>query len=168
MGEMAIGEPWYAIWTRSRHEQLVSAELAARDIEVFLPTVARVSRWTDRVKRIAWPLFPGYCFARFDPLRLGTILGCTGVVAVLSNNRTPIPVPETEIDALQRLVASGLTYDPSPVLSPGMKVRVIHGPLTGIVGRLVRKGAREDLLLAVDILNSGARVHVGAADVCPV
>jgi hypothetical protein len=32
----------------------------------FLPTVTRWSRWKDRKKKIDWPLFPGYCFARFN------------------------------------------------------------------------------------------------------
>lgn len=158
-------DAWFAIWTRSRHEQVVTGELASKGIEAFVPTVVRVSQWTDRTKRIAWPLFPGYCFARFDASQLGTVLRCTGVVSVLSNDRTPIPVPATEIEALQRLVASGLPFDASPLFAAGTKVRVIRGPLAGVVGRLVRAGAHEQLLLAVDLLNGGARVHVAAADV---
>ena len=62
-GEIA----WYAIWTRSRHEQVVREQLERKQVEAFLPTVTRWSRWKDRKKQIAWPLFPGYCFARFDP-----------------------------------------------------------------------------------------------------
>ena len=58
---------WYALWTRSRHEQVVREQLEQKHIEAFLPTVARWSRWKDRKKKIDWPLFPGYCFARFNP-----------------------------------------------------------------------------------------------------
>ena len=30
---------WYAIWTRSRHEQVVREQLEGKGIEAFLPTV---------------------------------------------------------------------------------------------------------------------------------
>ena len=51
---------WYALWTRSRHEQVVREQLEQKHIESFLPTVTRWSRWKDRKKKIDWPLFPGY------------------------------------------------------------------------------------------------------------
>ena len=60
---------WFAIWTRSRHEQVVREQLERKHIDAFLPTITRWSRWKDRKKKIDWPLFPGYCFARFDPRR---------------------------------------------------------------------------------------------------
>ena len=62
-----MAESWFALWTRSRHEQVVREQLDQKHIEAFLPTVTRWSRWKDRKKKIDWPLFPGYCFARFDP-----------------------------------------------------------------------------------------------------
>ena len=39
---------WYAIWTRSRHEQVVRDQLRRKHVEAFLPTVTRWSRWKDR------------------------------------------------------------------------------------------------------------------------
>ena len=160
--------PWHAVWTRSRHEPVVCRELAGKGVETFLPTVMRVSRWSDRKKRIAWPLFPGYCFARFDRDALSQVVKSTGVVAVLSNEHGPVPIPRAEIEALQRVVASGLAYDPCPELVPGSRVRVLSGPLAGVVGRLVRKGPEEVLILSVEMLNSGARVQVSAWDVQPL
>jgi transcriptional antiterminator NusG len=62
-----MAENWFALWTRSRHEQVVREQLEQKHIEAFLPTVTRWSRWKDRKKKIDWPLFPGYCFARFNP-----------------------------------------------------------------------------------------------------
>jgi transcription termination/antitermination protein NusG len=161
-------ESWFAVWTRSRHEHLVCKELAAKQIEAFLPTFTQLSRWKDRTKRIEWPLFPGYCFARFNPSCSLSVAQCTGVVAVLSDGIHPIPVPDPEIEALQRVVHSGLVYDPCPLIKVGTTVRVIGGPLCGVVGRLVRKGPQDHLMLAVDILNSAARVQVSASDTRPV
>ena len=53
------GVRWFALWTRSRHEQVVREQLQQKQIDVFLPTVTRWSRWKDRKKKIDWPLFPG-------------------------------------------------------------------------------------------------------------
>ena len=158
---------WHAVWTRSRHEPLVCAELRNRGIDSFLPTYTQASRWSDRTKNINWPLFPGYCFARFDTNAIATISRCTGVVSVLSNEGRPVPIPNFEIEALQRMVASGVHYDPCADLLPGSKVRVVSGPLAGVVGRLVKKGAQELLVLAVELLNGGARVQVSAWDIEP-
>jgi transcriptional antiterminator NusG len=161
-------ESWFALWTRSRHEQTVCAQLTGKDIQSFLPTVTRMSRWKDRTKRIAWPLFPGYCFARFRPSRVLAIATCTGVVTIVSTGNVPVPVPDAEIEALQRLIQSGLIYDPCPLLEPGTMVRVVEGPLCGVVGRLIRKGSQDQLIIGVDILNSGARVQVSAEDIRPL
>jgi len=161
-------DPWFVIWTRSRSEQLVCTALAQKGIEAFLPTYTKVTRWSDRTKRIEWPLFPGYCFSRFDISDILKVLTCQGVVAVLSNARKPIPIPNYEIEALQRLMTTGLVYDPCRHLSPGSMVRVIGGPLAGVVGRLVRRGPQDLLILAVNLLNSGASVQISAWDVEPL
>jgi hypothetical protein len=55
-----MSDAWYAVWTRSRPEQIVREQPAQKGYEAFLPTVARWSRWKDRKKKIDWPLFPGY------------------------------------------------------------------------------------------------------------
>lgn len=158
---------WYALWTRSRHERLVCHELGLRQVEAFLPTIVRWSVWKDRKKQLDWPLFPGYCFARFDDAERFLVQNCAGVAAVVSFDGEPAPIPDQEIESIRRLVASELRYDPCPFILEGMRVKVVHGPLTGIVGRLVRKGAHAHLLLTVELVNSAVSVQVDASDVSP-
>ena len=156
---------WFAVWTRSRHERAVYDQLDERGIDAFLPTITRWSRWKDRRKQVAWPLFPGYCFVRIDPHARMTVLKCTGVVSIVGFNGEPAPVPDEEIDAVRRLVESTLPYDPCPLLKTGMPVEVVHGPLKGVVGRLARKGTHARLVLAVDLIGRAVSVQVDAADV---
>jgi transcription antitermination factor NusG len=163
----ANGVAWYAIWTRSRHEQSVREQIARKGVEAFLPTITRWSRWKDRKKKIDWPLFPGYCFAKFDARDRLPILKCPGVVGIVSFDGEPAPVPDLEIDGIRRLVTSDLQYDPCPLIREGMVVEVTHGPLKGVVGRLTRKGARARLVLAVDLIGQAVSVEVDAADVKP-
>ena len=156
---------WYAVWTRSRHEQVVRDQLQRKGLEAFLPTITRWSRWKDRKKQIDWPLFPGYCFARFNAAERLPVLKCTGVVNIVSFDGDIVAIPEHEIEAIRRLVESDLQFDPCPLIREGMMVEVTHGPLKGVVGRLVRKGAHARLVLAVDLIGQAVSVEVDAADV---
>ena len=160
------GAEWFAIWTRSRHEHMVRDQLQRKRIDAFLPTITRWSRWKDRKKKIDWPLFPGYCFARFDPVDALPILKCAGVVNIVSFDGKPAAIPEVELDSIRLLVGSQLQYDPCPMIHEGMMVSVVHGPLKGVVGRLVRKDApKARLVLSVDLIGQAVSVEVDAADV---
>jgi transcription termination/antitermination protein NusG len=162
----SVGSQWYAIWTRSRHEQVVRDQLQRKRIDAFLPTITRWSRWKDRKKKVDWPLFPGYCFARFDPADALPILKCTGVVNIVSFDGKPAPIPEFELDSIRLLVDSELQYDPCPMIHEGMMVSVVHGPLKGVVGRLIRKDApKARLVLSVDLIGQAVSVEVDASDV---
>jgi transcription antitermination factor NusG len=161
-------ESWFAIWTRSRHEQVVREQLTTKRIDAFLPTITKWSRWKDRKKKIDWPLFPGYCFARFDPNDALSVLKCSGVVNIVSFEGKPAPIPDYELDSIRLLVASAFDFDPCPLITEGMMVEVTHGPLRGVVGRLMRKDhARARLVLAVDLIGQAVSVEVDAADVKP-
>lgn len=163
-----MSEPrWYALSTRSRHEATVRRELEKVDVEAFLPTIPKWSRWKDRKKRIDWPLFPGYCFARFDLASRLTVLKRPGVVRVVSLAGEPAPIPDSEIDGIRQLVESDLQYDPCPLVHEGDLVEVVSGPLVGVVGRLVRKGAHARLVLTVSLIGQAVTAEVDAADVRP-
>ena len=160
-------EAWFAIWTRSRHEVRVREQLAEKGIDAFLPTVARWSRWKDRKKRIDWPLFPGYCFARFDPAASLPVLKCAGVVSLVSFHRRPAAIPDHEIEGIRTLVKTELRFDPCPLIQEGQMVEVQWGPLRGVVGRLIRKASHARLILSVGLIGQGVSVEVDAADVRP-
>jgi transcriptional antiterminator NusG len=156
---------WYAVWTRSRHEQVVREQLERKGLEAFLPTITRWSRWKDRKKQVDWPLFPGYCFVRFDGTDRLSVLKCTGVVNIVSFDGDIAPIPENEIESIRRLLESDLQFDSCPMIREGMTVEVTHGPLKGVVGRLVRKGAHARLVLSVDLIGQAVSVEVDASDV---
>ncbi len=159
---------WYAIRTRSRHEKLVRDQLEARGIQPFLPLIGRIRQWKDRRKLVHFPLFPGYCFARFALKDRLSVLTAVGVVEILGNRQGPVPVPDPEIEAIQRLVTSTLPYDPYPFLREGMEVEVIRGPLAGIRGLFVRKGTRGRLVITVQIIQQAVSVELDASDIRPI
>ena len=86
-------------------------------------------------------------------------------MSIVSFDGDIVPIPESEIDAIRRLVESELHYDPCPLIREGTMVEVTHGPLKGVVGRLTRKGAHARLMLAVDLIGQAVSVEVDASDV---
>jgi transcription antitermination factor NusG len=165
--DITSGTPqWYAVFTRSRHEQTVRRQLAEKSIEVFLPTVLRWSRWKDRRKKVEWPLFPGYCFARFDAADSLAVRACSGTLRIVSFDGRLAPVPESQLDSIRVLVQSDIAFDPCAVLREGAAVEVLHGPLRGVTGRLLRsESSRAIVVLAVDLIGCAIRVEVDAADI---
>ena len=156
---------WYAVWTRSRHEQRVREQLERKGFDSFLPTITRWSRWKDRKKQVDWPLFPGYCFARLNLNDRVSVLKCSGVVNIVSFNGDIAAIPDREIESIRQLIETDLQFDPCPLIREGMLVEVMHGPLRGVVGRLVRKGSHARLILSVELIGQGVSVEVDAADV---
>jgi transcription antitermination factor NusG len=159
---------WYALRTRSRHEKLVHQQLDSRRVEAFLPLVERRRRWKDRWKNVDFPLFPGYCFARFPFQERLSVVTAVGVVQILGINGIATPVPDHEIEAVRQLVTCTLPFDPHPYLKEGMEVEVVRGSLAGVRGILIRKGARARLVVAVNLIQQAASVELDAADVVPV
>jgi len=86
-------------------------------------------------------------------------------VNIVSFDGDIAPIPDFEIEGIQRLVQSDLQFDPCPLIHEGMMVEVTHGPLKGVVGRLLRKGAHARLVLGVNLIGQAVSLEVDAADV---
>jgi len=159
---------WYAAHICAQHEKRVSAQLAERSVEHFLPLYESVRRWKDRKMRLQLPLFPGYVFVRLalrDRLR---VLQIPSVVRLVGFNGQPTALPEGEIEALQKGLLHPLRAEPHPLLTLGRKVRVRNGPLAGLEGMLVRRKRQCRVVLSVDLIQRSIIVDIDAADLEPV
>src|SRR5688572_21682819 len=127
-------ELWYALRVKSRCEPLVAAHLAQKGYAPFLPTYTTKRRWTDRMKTIELPLFPGYMFCPLDVQVRLPVLTTPGVQSIVGIGRKPHPIPNEEIEAIRTVVAGGLKYNPHPYVTVGQLVRIERGALAGVVG----------------------------------
>ena len=159
---------WFALQTRSRHEKVVQGELQRQAIETFLPTLKRLSQWKDRKKTIEFPMFSGYCFARFSLYeRRLSILQAPGVVRIIGSHSFPEPIPDHEIESLQILWKNQYPRDAHPFLKEGMLVEIVRGPLQGVTGRLVRHARQCRIVLSITLIQQAIAVEVDASDVMP-
>lgn len=163
-----LKQRWYAIHVKSRHEFKVLDRLTGTGVKAFLPLVERLSKWKDRNKRVAFPLFSGYMFVHiarnYDSML--PVLKTKGVVRFLGMvPGEPETVPDDQILRLQRLVESKEEIDPYPYLKEGERVRIKLGPLAGMEGILVERAGKHLLVLSVDILRQGVSLKIEASEV---
>jgi|SRR5579871_282566 len=166
--EPRIEWPWFALRIRSNFEKTTSEILRQKGFEEFLPLYQTRTRWSDRVKTIERPLFPGYLFCRFDQYARLPILTTPGVVSVLGVGKLPMPIAEDEVARVQAIVRSGLPATPWPFVKVGQRVVIERGPLSGIEGILetVRNSYR--FVVSVSLLQRSVAAEVDADWVRPV
>lgn len=160
--------PWFALQVRSRFEKNVASFLGGQGYEWFLPTYRSRRRWSDRVKEVELPLFPGYLFCRFNPQERLPILKTPGMISIVGTAKVPRAVDETEIVALRTLVASGLPRQPWPFLQIGQRVRIEHGALAGLEGILLQQKGCDRLVLSVTLLQRSVAAEIDSSWVVPV
>ena len=153
-------ERWYAVYTRSNCEFKVSKQLSTRGIEEFLPVYRSRRHWSDRTRELDLPLFAGYVFCRFNPRHTVPVLSTPGVVRVIGSGRTPIPVTDSEINAIRAICTSGVRAQPWPYLEIGRKVVLVNGPLTGLEGIVVELKNEFRLVVSVSLLQRSVAAEI--------
>jgi transcription antitermination factor NusG len=128
LSDSVTDAPWFALTTRPRHEKTVASGLELRSVEGYLPLYPCKRTWSDRVKVVDLPLFPGYVFCRFTYSERLRALEIPGVTSGIAFNGQDVPIPETEIRAVQKLLASGYPDQPCEYLRTGECVRIVDGP----------------------------------------
>jgi transcription antitermination factor NusG len=150
---------------RTRREASISAFLRGMGHEDFFPTYKNRTRRSDGIKETNASLFPGYVFCRFNPQNRLPILKTPGVIQVVSNGRSLIPVSDSEIEVLKVASASDTHCEPWPYLEVGVIVRIEARPLLGCRGILVHFRGGQQLILSVNLLQRSVAVAIEASAV---
>jgi transcriptional antiterminator RfaH len=152
------GGAWWVLHTRPRAEKSVARSLFADKVAYFLPVYEYTRRAGGRTQTSHLPLFPGYVFLR---------AGEDGRTRALETNQvaTCIPVPDQgqlrqELEAVYQVMTSGAPIGPEAQLVPGAQVTIARGPLTGLRGKVLRRGNRLTLVVEVNLLRQGVAVEI--------
>lgn len=155
---------WHVLWTHSNYEQLVHDQLAAKGFDVFLPTI---DAWGRRggvrlLGRV--PLFRGYLFVHHAMDKAGylEVKKTKGLVRLLGERWDRLDVvPDSEVEAIQKVLRTRLPVFPYPYLREGQRVRITRGPLVDVEGVLVRSNPTKGfLVISVDLLQRSIAVQV--------
>jgi len=164
------GAQWYAIHTRAQHEKAVVSHLRRQGITTFLPLVSEVHRWSDRRKVVHLPLFTCYAFVRMllEPESWAKVMGITGVLRFVGTRGMGVPIPDSQIHAVQTLLSSSLSYQICPFLQVGQRVRIRGGSLDGVEGLLIARNGDRTLIISVEPIQRSLSVRIDDYKVEPL
>jgi transcription antitermination factor NusG len=159
---------WFALQVHTGRERWIGSYLAGCDFEQLVLLQKEIRQWSDRRMRIETPIFPGYVFCRFELQQRAAILATPGVLRVLGNGRTPVPIADEEIAALQMLEKAEYPLQRCPYLREGDFMRIQSGSLSGLTGRVikVKKGCR--IVVSVTLLQRSVAVELDHVNLTPI
>jgi transcriptional antiterminator RfaH len=164
----AAGPTWFCLKSKPRQEAVAVQNLRAIGVaDIVFPRLRRTRRGHDKNKLVVEPLFPGYVFARFDPLDFqSTIRSTRGVLHLVSRAGRPVEVEQAVVDELNALGPEAILEMLDADLKIGAKARVIRGIFTGSEGEIIRlESPRKRIALLLSILGSDQPVELPLDDV---
>jgi len=158
---------WYAVQTYSCREKAVDKSLKSQGIHSFLPLIAERRKWSDRIKTIHVPLFPGYLFVHMDTQGedCQKITYTHNVCRIVGDRTGPTAIPDHQITAISSLIQAKTPLEVAQGLQKGHKVKVQSGPLQGVEGEFIRRGERSCLTIHITLLGQMVLAMVDADNV---
>ena len=162
-GQASLGRQWFALSVTPKLTGPVLIALENKGYESFTPFQTIVKKGRAGTSEARVPAFPGYVFARLDLRFRLPVLMTPGVRGIVGYGRQPAPIDDEEIDALTRVIQSGLPAEASPFLRWGDRVELIEGPLAGLTGVLMKQKKGDRVLVQVTLINQALAVDVESA-----
>ena len=159
---MINNKNWHVVYTRSRAEKKVLAEMEYLGIEAYLPIQKQLRQWSDRKKWVDVPLLPGYLFVCITQKQYDKALQADGVVAYVRFEGKAAVIPEEQILTIKQLLeqteikVETLTQN----FKSGDKVEVIAGPLLGVNGTLIHLKGRNRVAVQIEQLQISLTVEI--------
>ena len=140
---------WLVALVRISHENKMG-------IENFLPVQQEVHQWSDRRKVVERVLLPMMIFVHVDIYEQKEVLtlGSISRYMVLRGESTPAVIPDEQMHRFKFMLDysdEAINMSTSP-LSPGAKIQVIKGPLSGLQGELVTVNGKSKVAVRLTML----------------
>src|ERR1700674_2451339 len=167
LGQVPEESNWYAIHTMARHEKWIAQQLQEKRVFTFLPLLQQIHRWSDRRSRVEVPMFSCYAFVRMAQTteeRL-MVLRTPGVLGFVGSERQGTPIPDEQIENLQRAIREKIPCAVHPFISAGQRVRIRGGSLNGVEGILVRQFGEQSVIVSVELLRRSVSIRVKGYDI---
>ena len=153
---VARSKRWLVAIVRICHEKKTGERLTKMGIENFLPIQQEVHQWSDRRKMVYTVLLPMMVFVHVNPKERMEVLSFSTVsrYMVMRGESTPAVIPDEQMARFRFMLdysEEAVCMNDTP-LARGEKVRVIKGPLSGLVGELVTVGGKSKIAVRLNML----------------
>ena len=143
---VAYSKRWYVALVRMHHEKKVAERLNKMGIENFVPVQQELHQWSDRRKMVESVLLPMMVFVHVDAKESRYM--------VMRGESSPTIIPDEQMARFRFMLdySKDVISMNSAPLARGEKVRVIKGPLTGLVGELVTVDGKSKIAVRLNML----------------
>lgn len=159
---------WFCVRAQPKRERIAGrALLQFEGVEVLLPLIRYGRLRQGRRVSTTEPLFPGYLFARFEPVvRLNAVRYAQGVAKIVQFGGRYPQIPNSAVDQLRELLGPENLLTLECPLQPGMEVKIGAGPLSGI-DAVVREylPGKERVRILLDWLGRQIETEISSSDV---
>jgi transcription antitermination factor NusG len=135
-------------------------------LEVYLPVITLVKKWSDRKKKVTEPLFKSYIFAYCDETERYRILQSKSIVTTVFHNGKPAHVTDWQIEGIKRMLDGNREVKIVDGIKKGARVKINNGPFEGLEG-IIFTGVNNEKYVAVsiDLLNRSVITKLPIKDI---
>ena len=153
---VAHSKRWYVALVRMHHEKKVSERLSKMGIDSFVPVQQQIHQWSDRRKLVDTVLLPMMVLVHVTPKERMEVLSFSTFsrYMVMRGESSPAVIPDEQMARFRFMLdySKDVISMNSAPLARGEKVRVIKGPLTGLVGELVTVDGKSKIAVRLNML----------------
>ena len=153
-------EQWIAVRSKPRAEKVALKQLEKKGMQAYLPLVRQKRKWSDRMKWVELPLFPGYLFAKVELKNSLFVLQTHGIKNVVKLGEEITVIRDEEILAIRQMIEGG--YEPEGIdyFVKGDHVVIIGGPLKGTEGVVAQIRGKDQFILKIDAIQHAVSCHI--------
>jgi transcriptional antiterminator RfaH len=133
--------------------------LALNGYEIYHPKLREQRRRHGRKITLTPPLFPGYAFVLIVS-GWWNARWSAGVRRLVTDGLVPARVPDAVIGEIRSRERGGLVELPKLKLEPGMRLKVLQGPLQAQIGLLAALRPHERVLVLLQLLGAERGVEL--------
>ena len=153
---------WIAVYTKSRHEQIVVNELNKKNIESYCPMFKERRQWSDRKKWVYFPLFRSYVFANIEIKENIYVLQTIGVNKIVKFQEKISIIPDQVIDNIKNIIEGEYNVEKADYFIKGDEVRVVSGPLKDLDGVVLDSRGTNKVIIKIEAIQQAFSVEISS------
>lgn len=149
---------WHVIHSRPRCEKKAESWFHREGIECFLPLRESLRIYPSKKVVFHIPVFPGYLFAKFSPMRKRAVYASEQVANVLDVFDQDSLLREME--NIRILLRESDKIEEHPFIAVGRRVRVASGKLKGLEGYVEKFRDKFRVVVSVEMFRQSVCMEV--------
>jgi transcriptional antiterminator RfaH len=152
---------WHVAHTRPRCEKKLLQFCEREQLYARLLCYESAHKYRGKTVVFQKPLFPGYVFLQFSPVKRGVILQSDYLANLLEIADQGLFIQQ--LGDVMRALDTDYEIRLAPTIGEGMRIKIKNGPLRGIEGWVEKRHGMDTVLIRLDFIGQAAAVKLDAS-----